>query len=163
MLEKGRKVSIVMGDDDEDDCFIIKEALSESELNHTLKIIGSGRELMDYLRRNGKYEGLDLEDPDLVLLDLCMPDLNGREVLREIKKDRDLSHLAVVVLTDSTDWSDLRECYLLGSTAVFNKEKWLETFAEIIKSSGPYWFQFLTAHLGHVPCESPPRPLCSGL
>jgi CheY-like chemotaxis protein len=144
-----------MGDDDEDDCFIIKEALSESELDHTLRVIGSGQELIDYLQRRGKYEGLDLEDPDLILLNLYIPDLNGREVLREIRKDPDLSHLAVVVLSDSTDWSDLLECYLMGAT-VFNKEKWLETFAEIIKISGPYWFKFLTVQLALMATQNPP-------
>jgi CheY-like chemotaxis protein len=148
MREMGRSVSIVMGDDDEDDCLVIKEALSESELNHTLRIIGSGREMIDYLRGRGRYEGLDLEYPDLILLDLHMPDLHGREVLKEIREDPDLSRLVVVVLTDSADWSDLLECYLLGSTAVFKKKEWLETFAEIIRIAGPYWFEYLTGQLG---------------
>ena len=153
MWETGRKVSIVMVDDDKDDCFIIKEALDESELDHSLTIIGSGQELMDYLRGRGKYEGLGLQFPDLILLDLYMPDLNGRDVLSEIRKDADLRNLSVVVLTDSTNWSELLECYQLGATAVFTKGKWLETFAEIIRISGPYWFKFVTVQLGHIPRE----------
>jgi CheY-like chemotaxis protein len=153
MWETGRKVSIVMIDDDEDDCSIIREALGESELDHTLTIIGSGQKLMDYLHGSGKYEGLGPQFPDLILLDLYMPDRNGRDVLREIRKDAGLRNLSVVVLTDSTNWSELQECYRLGATAVFTKGEWLETFAEIIKISGPYWFKFVTVQLGPVPGE----------
>lgn len=151
MWDTGRKVSIVMVDDDEDDCFIIKEALAESELDHTLTIFGSGLELLDYLYGRGKYAGVIPEYPDLILLDLYMPDLSGRDVLKEIRKDPELSHLDVVVLTDSTDWSELWECYLLGATAVFTKGKWLQTFAEIIKISGPYWFKFVTFRIDSIP------------
>jgi len=148
MRETDRKVLIVMVDDDEDDCFLIKEALSESELNHTLNIIGSGKGAIDYLRGCGKHEGPEPQCPDLILLDLYMPDLDGREVLREIRKDPNLCHLVVVVLTDSTDWAALQECYELGATAVFTKQKWLATFAEIIRISGSYWFKFVTVKLG---------------
>jgi hypothetical protein len=52
------------------------------------------------------------------------------------------------VLTDSTDWAALQECYELGATAVFTKQKWLATFAEIIRISGSYWFKFVTVKLG---------------
>ncbi len=86
-----------------------------------------------------------------------MPGLSGREVLREIRKDPDLSHLDVVVLTDSTDWSELRECYQLGATAVFTKGKWLQTFAEIIRISGPYWFKFVTLQLDRIGADSNSR------
>jgi CheY-like chemotaxis protein len=147
-----------MVDDDEDDCFIIRDALSESDLDHTLKLIGSGLELIDYLRGCGKYEGLYTVCPDLVLLDLHMPDLDGKEVLREIKKDPRLSHMDVVVLTGSTDRSELLECYQLGATAVFVKSKWLDTFAEIIRISSAYWFKFVTFQLGPVLHESDSRP-----
>jgi CheY-like chemotaxis protein len=158
MREADRRVLIVMVDDDEDDCFIIKDALSESELNHTLKIFGSGQEAIYYLRGSGEHEGFEPEYPDLILLDLYMPDLNGREVLREIRKDPALCHLVVVVLTDSTDWSVLQECYELGATAVFTKAKWLTTFAEIIRISGSYWFKFVTVKLGPPPVASECRP-----
>lgn len=144
MWETGRKVSIVMVDDDEDDCLIIKEALAESELDHTLTIFGSGSELLDYLRGLGRFAGITPELPDLILLDLYMPGLSGGDVLRNIRKDPDLDYLPVVVLTDSTAESKLWECYQLGATAVFSKGKWLQTFAEIIRISGLYWFKFVT-------------------
>jgi len=158
MRKPAKKVSIVMVDDDEDDCFIIEDALSESDLDHTLKIIDSGVELLDYLRGCGKYEGLGPECPDLVLLDLHMPDLDGKEVLKEIRKDPRLSHMDVVVLTGSTDRAELMKCYEIGATAVFVKSKWLETFAEIIRISSAYWFKFVTFQLGPVLHESESRP-----
>ncbi len=152
MLSKNQKVTIVMVDDDDDDCLIIKDALQESELSHTLTIISSGGELMDYLRGIGKYEDSPPPCPDLILLDLYMPGINGREVLREIRRDPLLRKIDVVVLTDSTEWNELSECYDLGATAVFTKGKWLETFAEIIRISGPYWYKFVTVQLldGHT-------------
>jgi CheY-like chemotaxis protein len=156
MWESGRKVSIVMVDDDEDDCFIIKQALAESELDHTLTILGSGSELLDYMHGRGKYAGLKPEHPDLILLDLYMPGLSGREALQEIRNDPEFRHLAVAVLTDSTDWSELSECYQLGATAVFSKGKWLETFAEIIRISGSYWFKFVTVQLDKKRGDSSP-------
>jgi len=147
MWETGRKFSIVMVDDDQDDCSVIKEALDDSELDHTLTMLGSGTELLDYLRGCGKYAGMKPEYPDLILLDLYMPGLSGMEVLRDIRKDPEFSHLDVVVLTDSSDWPEVRECYRLGATSVFNKGKWLQTFAEIIRISGSYWFKFVTVQL----------------
>jgi CheY-like chemotaxis protein len=157
MREKSRQVSIVMVDDNEDDCFIIKDALDESELNHTLTTLQSGSELLDYLRGRGKYASNKPECPDLILLDLYMPGLSGSEVLRDIRNDPEFSHLDVVVLTDSTDWSELSECYRLGATAVFNKGKWLQTFAEIIRISGSYWFKFVTVRLDKMPPDSDAR------
>ncbi|MGO9018288.1 MAG: response regulator [Syntrophobacteraceae bacterium] len=150
MWETGRKVSIVMVDDDEDDCFIIKEALDESELDHTLTTLESGSELLDFLHGRGKYAGSKPESPDLILLDLYLPGLSGSDVLRYIRKHPQFAHLDVVVLTDSTDRSELSECYRLGATAVFSKGKWLETFAEIIRISGSYWFKFVTVRLDKI-------------
>ncbi|MFZ0927549.1 MAG: response regulator [Syntrophobacteraceae bacterium] len=154
MWETGRKVSIVMVDDDEDDCFIIKEALDESELDHTLTTLESGSELLDFLHGRGKYARSKPESPDLILLDLYLPGLSGSDVLRYIRKHPQFAHLDVVVLTDSTDWSELSECYRLGATAVFSKGKWLETFAEIIRISGSYWFKFVTVRLDKVRPDS---------
>ncbi len=148
------KVLIVMVDDDEDDCFLIKEALTESDLNHELVIINDGLQLLDYLHLRGKYQNLESPYPDLILLDLFMPGINGKQVLREIKKDARLREIDVVVLTDSTDWGELQECYELGATAVFTKGQWLDIFAEVIRISGPYWFRFLTVRLG-IPRDKP--------
>ena len=87
-----------------------------------------------------------------------MPDLDGKEVLREIRKDPRLRHMDVVVLTGSTDRSELMECYEQGATAVFVKSQWLDTFAEIIRISSAYWFKFVTFQLGPALHESASRP-----
>ncbi len=147
-MEKARKVSIVMVDDDEDDCKLIQDALAESELDHNLLVIDSGQELLDYLYRRGKHSGREPGQPDLVLLDLYLPGINGRDLLRLIKQEPRFHSIDVVVLTTSTDWSELSECYQLGATAVFSKGEWMVTFAELIRISGPYWFKFITVRLG---------------
>jgi CheY-like chemotaxis protein len=105
-------------------------------------------EFLDYLRGRGKYEGRGLQCPDLVLLDLHMPDLDGKEVLREIRTDPRLRHMDIVVLTGSTDRAELMECYEQGATAVFVKSQWLDTFAEVIRISSAYWYKFVTFQLG---------------
>jgi CheY-like chemotaxis protein len=144
MLENGRKVSIVMVDDDDDDCFVIREALAGSQLDYDLTIFGSGSEFLDFLRGRGKYARAGIEFPDLILLDLYMPGMSGMDVLRHMQDDPGLRKLDVVVLTDATEWSALAECYHLGAAAVFTKSLWLHTFAELIRISGHYWFKFVT-------------------
>lgn len=131
-----------MVDDDEDDCLIMRRALQESSLEHDLACFKNGQEMMDYLHRCGKNESSDPPCPDLILLDLNMPVKDGRMVLHEIKSDPDLRDIPVVVLTDSEDPLDAIQCYELGANLFYTKSQWLEIIAEIIKSSGEYWFDF---------------------
>jgi len=136
------KVMILMVDDDEEDCFIMKKAFQESSLNHDLICLENGQEIMDYLHRCSKAGNPDAPRPDIILLDLNMPVKNGRTVLYEIKQDPDLKDIPVVVLTDSEEEIDAVQCYELGASLFYTKSQWLETLAEIIKSSGDYWFDF---------------------
>ena len=97
-----RPIVIVLADDDPDDCVLAREALEESRLANELHIVGDGEDLLAYLRREGAYAEADAAPrPGLILLDLNMPRMDGREALREIKADPSLRSIPVVVLTTS--------------------------------------------------------------
>src|SRR6185312_13764096 len=95
-------ITILMADDDPDDRELTREAFEESRLANDLRFVEDGVELLDYLKRRGKYEDpASSPRPGLILLDLNMPKKDGREALREIKADPKLKSIRVVILTTS--------------------------------------------------------------
>jgi CheY-like chemotaxis protein len=144
MAQSKTTVKILMVDDDEDDCILVRDALRASDLDHELHTLPDGVELMDYLYQRGQYEGSFVPRPDLVLLDLNMPKKDGREVLYEVRKDPLLKDIPIAVLTGSSEWDDISRCYELGATAVFNKSEWFEDLIQIMKICGTYWFKCMT-------------------
>src|SRR5208283_5960293 len=102
MKKEGKMITILLADDDPDDRQLTRDAFAENRLANQLHCVEDGEELMDYLRRRGKYENLRNEPlPGLILLDLNMPRKDGREALKEIKADPNLRRIPVVVLTTS--------------------------------------------------------------
>lgn len=142
MQKDRQRVTILMVDDDAEDCLIMKTAFQESSLEHDLICFENGQEMMDYLKLCGKDESSDAPCPDLILLDLNMPRKDGRVVLYEIKNDPNLKDIPVVVLTDSDDAVDAIQCYKLGASLFYTKSQWLEILVEVISSAGEYWFDF---------------------
>ena len=141
---KGRQqtVTILMADDDEDDCMLAREALSESRLQNTLHIVRDGEELMDYLYRRGQYaEEYSSSRPGLILLDLNMPKKDGREALKEIKSDPRLRQIPVVVLTTSKAEEDIYRTYNLGANSFIIKPATFAALVQVMKSIGKYWFE----------------------
>ncbi len=82
MYEYGKLITVLMADDDEDDCLMAKEALEEARLANNLRFVGDGEELMDYLYHRGKYSGSNSPRPGLILPDLNMPGKDGRKALK---------------------------------------------------------------------------------
>jgi len=108
MRRRRQPATILMADDDLDDCQLARDALTESRLLNALRFVHDGEELMDYLRQQGRYSPpLAPPLPGLILLDLNMPRKDGREALREIKSDAVLRHVPVVVLTTSKTEEDI--------------------------------------------------------
>src|SRR5271163_1298530 len=102
MSKHGKPITVLMADDDEDDRMMTKDAFEESRLANDLRFVCDGEELLDYLKRRGKYsDPASSPRPGLILLDLNMPKKDGREALREIKADPELKAIRVVVLTTS--------------------------------------------------------------
>ena len=133
-----------MADDDEEDCMLTKEALEESRLANDLRFVGDGEELMDYLRRRGRYAAPnDAPRPGLILLDLNMPKKDGREALKEIKADPELRRIPIVVLTTSKAEEDIYRSYDLGVNSFIIKPVSFEGLVEVMTTLARYWFQIV--------------------
>lgn len=143
---KGRRhpVTILMADDDPDDCMLAREALAESRLANELYFVKDGEELLDYLYHRGKYtEPESSPRPGLILLDLNMPKKDGREVLKEIKADPHLRQIPVLVLTTSQAEEDIHYSYDLGANSFITKPVTFSSLIEVMRTLGKYWFEIV--------------------
>ncbi|AKG24460.1 chemotaxis protein CheY [Calothrix sp. 336/3] len=133
-----------MADDDDDDCMLAREALTESHLPNHLHIVKDGEELMDYLYQRGRYTDANISPrPGLILLDLNMPKKDGREALREIKAHPQLRKIPVIVLTTSKAEEDILRTYDLGANSFIIKPVTFAALVEVIKTIGKYWFEIV--------------------
>jgi CheY-like chemotaxis protein len=146
MTEASSQIVILMADDDEDDRLLAADALKEARLANPLFFVKDGEELMDYLLMRGAYKpgGQPAPRPGLILLDLNMPRKDGREALGEIKADKTLRHIPIVILTTSRDEKDVFLGYDLGANSVIVKPVTFEGLVEVIKTLGVYWFEIVT-------------------
>jgi CheY-like chemotaxis protein len=139
-----KTITILMADDDPDDCLLVKRAFKTSKLCNDLRFVNDGEDLMDYLYRRGKYKEPDQAPrPGLILLDLNMPRKDGREALKEIRADDTLREIPVVVLTTSKDEEDIHRSYNLGANSYIMKPVTFEGLVEVVKSMGKYWFEIV--------------------
>jgi CheY-like chemotaxis protein len=137
-------IKILIADDDADDRMLIKEAFQEIRLANCVEFVENGIELLAYLRREGKYKDQNtLCPPDLILLDLNMPRMDGREALQEIKADSQLRHLPVVVLTTSKSEEDIVRSYDLGAAGFITKPVTFAGLVEVIAGLGEYWIEIV--------------------
>ena len=140
----GRSITILMADDDADDREMAKEAVEESRLHNELRFVQDGEELLDYLRRRGKFEDPSSSPrPGLLLLDLNMPKMDGHEVLREMKRDPLLRHIPVVVLTTSKTEEDIFRSYDLGASSFITKPVTFAGLVDVVRALGRYWLEIV--------------------
>ena len=137
-------ITILMADDDADDRALTKEALEEGRLVNTIRFVEHGEELIEYLKRTGRYAPpADAPRPGLILLDLNMPRKDGRVVLKEIKSDPDLRTIPVVVLTTSKADEDVYRSYDLGVNSYIVKPVTFEALVDILQTLEKYWFEIV--------------------
>ena len=137
-------ITVLMADDDVEDCMLVKEALVESRLGNELRFVRDGEELMAYLRREGAYaEASSSPRPGLILLDLNMPRKDGREALAEIRADPLLHQIPVVVLTTSQAEEDICRSYDLGVNSYVTKPVTFESLVDMVRTLGKYWFEIV--------------------
>jgi CheY-like chemotaxis protein len=135
-----RNLTILMVDDDPDDFFLVRHALGDKKNDIDLRLLEDGEELMDYLLQRGQFEDRACAPPPcLVLLDLNMPRMDGREALREIKAAPSLRHIPVVVFTTSNDTDDIMSSYQLGASSFIVKPASYERLVAVLGTLMDYW------------------------
>jgi DNA-binding response OmpR family regulator len=115
------------------------EALSENNLGNAVDVVGDGEIALDYLYHRGKFADRPGNIPAVILLDLKLPKVDGREVLRVIKADASMKMIPVVVLTSSREERDLAETYKLGANAYVVKPVDFHEFVDAVKNLGLFW------------------------
>ena len=130
-------IEILLVEDNPGDVRLTEEALRESKLTVNMRVAKDGVEALAMLRREGQYAALP--EPDLILLDLNMPKVDGREVLRLVKTDDKLKRIPVVVLTTSAAEKDVLQAYGLHANCYITKPVEFEQFMEIVKSIEEFW------------------------
>lgn len=134
--------TILMADDDAEDCLLVRDAFREAQLPHDLRFVRHGLELLDYLRREGEYQdGKCAPLPDLILLDIKMPCMDGRETLRALKSDQRLRHIPVIALTTSIARDDVELCYDFGANSYIAKPTSFRDLVRIVEIIAKYWFE----------------------
>lgn len=137
-------IVILMADDDPEDTEMAREALDSARLANELHIVGDGEELLDYLNRRGHYQDpVSSPQPGLILLDLNMPKMDGREALSEIKADEELRRIPVVVLTTSSAEEDIYRSYDLGVSGYITKPVSFAGLVAAMSQMGSYWFELV--------------------
>jgi CheY-like chemotaxis protein len=138
----GRPAVILLAEDDPGDQELTRRALEEGTMRNELHIVKDGEEALDYLLHRGIYVNPTTSPrPDLLLLDLNMPKIDGRQVLQCIRAEESLRRLAVVVLTTSQDEEDIGRTYDLGANSYITKPLELRKFIQVIQALEAYWFQ----------------------
>lgn len=143
-IKQPTPITILMADDDEDDRLLTVDALKESRVLNNLYCVEDGVELLEFLRREGKYSNPeDAPRPSLILLDLNMPRKDGREALQELKADPILRSIPVVILTTSKAEEDMLRGYDLGCASYITKPVDFDGLVELMRALGRYWIEFV--------------------
>ncbi|MFX0059939.1 MAG: response regulator [Candidatus Hodarchaeota archaeon] len=142
MNEKNKNIfKILLVEDNPADVRLTEEAIRESKISSDLHIVKDGVEAINFLKKTGKYSKACR--PNLILLDLNLPKKSGLEVLREIKQDKDLKRIPIVVLTISANEEDLIKAYDLHANCFVNKPLEIKDFYKIVKSIEDFWFKIV--------------------
>jgi CheY-like chemotaxis protein len=138
----GPQGAILMADDDDDDVLVARKAFSQAEVHNPFYRVADGGELMDFLTHRGDYA--DAPRPGLILLDLNMPGMDGREALSRIKSDPDLRRIPLVVFTTSQDRADVADSYNRGANSYIAKPVGMAGMVRTARTIRSYWFDLVT-------------------
>jgi len=132
-----RPFEVLLAEDDAGDAMLVEEAFASRGLGHRLHIVGDGVDALAYLRDPSR------DRPDLIILDLNMPRMGGRETLSVIKEDRNLRTIPIVVLTTSQAPEDVRASYQLHANAYVCKPQTLDAFVKAVQSIDDFYLDFV--------------------
>ncbi len=136
-----RAAKILLVEDNPGDARLTLEAFKDRKMINHFAVIGDGVEALAYLRQEGKYASA--ETPDLILLDLNLPKMDGRQVLAEIKSDERLRKIPVVVLTTSASHDDISQAYNSHANCYLTKPVDLDQFLKVVQSIENFWFSLV--------------------
>jgi len=139
--EKGNPIQILLVEDNPGDVRLTQEVLKEGKVHNKLSVVENGVQAISFLKKEDGYK--DALTPDLILLDLNMPKKDGREVLLDIKKDKDLKKIPVIVLTTSQAEEDILKVYNLNANCFISKPVDLEQFINVVKSIEDFWLSIV--------------------
>jgi len=131
-------VRILLVEDNPGDADLTKETLESGRLHAEISVVIDGEQAVAYLSRKHPYE--TVERPDLVLLDLNLPKMNGQEVLAEIKRHATLRSIPVVILTSSDAERDIVKSYELGANCYVTKPVGLDAYQAVVRAVEDFWF-----------------------
>jgi len=137
-----RHIEVLLVEDSPADVLITREAFSEFKLANPLHVVEDGVEALAFLHQEGKYASA--LRPDLILLDLNLPRMNGREVLAQIKTDPQLQNIPVVILTTSHAEKDVLQAYEQHANCYIVKPVGFDNFVEAMRSIRHFWFSIVT-------------------
>jgi two-component system response regulator len=145
IMSDAQPAVILLADDDDDDIFLIRDSFKQATLSAELHTVEDGMELMDYLKRRGAYaDPASAPRPCIILLDLNMPRKDGRQALKEIKEDRELKSIPVIVLTTSGTDQDVLGSYGDGAASFITKPVSFQAMCEVMAKLVEYWLRVVS-------------------
>jgi two-component system, chemotaxis family, response regulator Rcp1 len=135
------EIEILLVEDNSADVRLVQEVFKEARIHNKMRVALDGDKAIQILRREGEYARVSL--PDLIILDLNLPKKDGREVLKEIKEDKNLKCIPVVILTTSNAEDDLIETYKNNANCYITKPVDLDNFIKVVKIIEDFWLNIV--------------------
>ncbi len=135
--KRSKAADVLLVEDNPGDVRLTQEAFKDGRINNELHIVTDGLDALDFLLQQGDYE--DAPQPDIVLLDLNLPRMNGQEVLKNVKHDEDLRAIPIIVLTSSQAQEDVLDSYNLHANAYLTKPVDPDKFIDTVRSLEGFW------------------------
>lgn len=133
-----KKIEVLVVEDNEGDVRLIKEAFSGSNVVNKFSVVSDGEQALDYLNKRGEYEASTR--PDLILLDLNLPKVNGFDVLSEVKSNINFQKIPVIIFSSSTSDSDIIRSYELKANSYISKPSDFDEFLTVVRTIEEFWF-----------------------
>lgn len=132
-----KPIDVLLVEDNEGDILLTTEALKEGNIINSVRVVRDGWEAINFLLKKGEYS--TFSTPDLILLDINLPKLNGHEVLRQIREEENLRHIPIIMLSTSSSQDDILKCYKNYANCFISKPVDAEDFVKLISSIKEFW------------------------
>ena len=138
---KANSIHILLVEDNEGDIVLITDAFEEAKILNTISVVRDGQQALDFLYKKGRYS--DAKEPNLVILDVNLPKKNGHEVLKEIKSNKKLCHIPVIMLTTSSSPIDITTSYKNHVNCYITKPVDVDDFIKVVLSIESFWISIV--------------------